>query len=109
MNLIYAAKLSSGGGGNVNVTELENNLGGTMTWEETDTGEFRGASSVMGVFPSGRVRPFTWANITNDIAGTIQELDENRVVVYERNGLNGEPQSGPEIYVEIGVFPLPPE
>lgn len=105
MNLIYAAKLSAGGGTSVNVVELENNLGGSMTWEQTDVGEFRGTSSVSDVFPSGQVRPFIWVSIDNSIACALQELDRNRVVVYQKHGLDGEPQSGPEIYVEIAVFP----
>lgn len=102
---IYIAKLSGDGYGNAIVTVLFSSFTEEITWEETATGEFRGTCSQDEAFPTGRVKPFTWVSIDNGIASTVVELDSNRIIVYEKIGLAGDPLSGPECLVEISVYP----
>lgn len=101
----YIAKLTGDGQGNVSVTVLFNSFTQPFTWEETAVGEYRGTCSQTDALPAGRVMPFDWIRADNGTASTIAELDEHRIIVYQKDGLGGSPQYGPEILVEISVFP----
>lgn len=102
---LYLATLSGDGQGNVSVTRLFfNSFDEPFTWEETAVGEYRGTCEQDDALPAGRVVPFDWIRIDNGTASTIAELDEKRIVVYQKAGLAGFPQFGPEILVRIEVF-----
>lgn len=102
---LYLATLTGDGQGNVSVTRLFfNSFDQPFTWEETAVGEYRGTCEQDDAMPVGRVVPFDWIRIDNGTASAIAELDEKRIIVYQKAGLAGSPQFGPEILVRIEVF-----